>query len=82
MNEVFGYGSVPVDLVNENREAFVSVMRKWKWHAIKGVLNVGFLREKPKMVDLEFGHAPDKKEVKKILKDIQKANDTENKLSA
>jgi hypothetical protein len=81
VNHHFGYGSLDVDFVAANRDACIAAVRRNKWFCVKGSLGISFSRERPQL-HLEFGNKLEKQEVKRLVKEIKKADATEASLSS
>lgn len=68
VEDVFGYASLEIDFYLKYQAKIDAIVNDKGWRVVKGKLGVGILPDKD-IVKLEFGDKPDKKTMKKMMKE-------------
>lgn len=72
VEEVFGYGHLPCDFIKEYNIDIEKLAREHDWKIEIGVLTVSFHLGTSRTL-LVFGQKPDKKEMRRLVKELKTA---------
>lgn len=78
MEEKFGYGSLYWTIVNDNRDRIIEYAKEKGWLITEGLMNWAFWPGKVTSA-LTFGEKPDKKAIRRMIKEAAGGPTTKNK---